>query len=316
MGKVSYASKDAVDVSFGIQEGLVEIAEITSRVHQYPPNSKTGVQGDPFPCVQIKFAKLEKDGSRTDTDVVPMEFPIGKMEKFHPGKANGPDDTEPEDLGTEVDTEGDSIYAVTDGTGLAKTCKWIRFTESLEQKGFKPEVLANGFLPELLGTKVEVKTVTLPKMPNSTSDKDPTALVVTRILHFPYDKNGKAPAGKKPASPASKPATQSAAASTGKSPASAPASPAAVNDDHATIATELVTDFCTANAGTEQERKKLQAHVQTLMMRNKRPIGMHKPVMELVKSEDWLTEQAGDESSTLYGKLAVDGANIMIAAAE
>ncbi len=297
MPKVSCASKDAVEVSLGIQEGVIEITKAVVRVHQYPPNRKTGEQGDPFPCVQITAVCCDKNGERTSDDEIKEELALGSLDKFHPGKASGPDDNDPEDQGYEVDSEGNCIYATEDGARLNKRCKWIILADSLEQHGFKPEVLGNGYMPDLVGLKCEVKTEAGYKIPGRTYQKDPTHLVVTRILQFPYDKKkAKAGAGAKAAS---KPAAAASATA-------APAAPAASGEEG--IALNMLTAVADEYAGQgDIERKKLQTAVQTKMMRGKVPINMHKPVLALVKDDEWLgrvtTEQ---EDSPVFGRIVVD----------
>lgn len=312
MPKVSCAAKDAVEVSLGIQEGVVEIVGAVVKVHQYPPNRRSGEQGDPFPCVQLTVVRCDKNGERISTDEIKEELGIGKLDKFHPGKAENAADNDPEDLGEEVDTEGNCIYATDANSHLNKKCKWILFADSLEQKGFKPEVLQNGYMTDLVGLKVEVKTETLPRTPGYKGDKDPTALVATRILQFPYDKKGKASAKAPAKSQAKPPASASAPA---------PAATPSTSGTDEEIALSMLGAVADEYAGQEEaiERRKLQTAVQTKLMRLKVPVKQHKGILDLVKNDEWLQAKTAEEDdSPVFGRIVVDfeAATVMFAAKE
>jgi hypothetical protein len=318
MPRASMASKDAVDVSFGIQEGVVEIVKAITKVHQFPPNKQSGEQGDPFPCVQLTVVRCDNDGKRTSDDEITEELGVGKIEKFHPGKAAGPDDDDPEDLGDEVDTEGNCIFVANEGDHFAKTCKWIRFASSLEDKGFKPEVLGHGYMPDLVGMVVKVKTDTLPRTPGYTGKKDPTALVADKILVFPYDKKKGGKTNSAPAKSTSG-ASKSGPAPAGKKDAGTTTNPYQ-GDDAEAIAIHALGEMVVEYAGQEGiERKKLQTGVQTRLMRNKVPVKQHPVILGMVKDDEWLRKvTAEDEDSKIFGKISVDfdESTAMFAAAE
>jgi hypothetical protein len=301
MPKVSMSAKDAVDVSFGIQEGTVEITKCVTKVHQFPPNKQTGDQGDPFPCVQLTVVRCDSDGKRISEDEITEELGVGKLEKFHPGKADSADDESPEDLGTEVETEGNCIYAVGEGDHFAKTCKWIRFAESLEAKGFKSEVLGRGFMPDMVGMVLKVKTDTLPRTPGYTGKKDPTALVAEKILVFPYDK-------KKGKGAPAKGSSSGSGSSTSKTESKSESKPESKGDDAESVALKYLAEVAAEYAGKDGiERKKLQTAVQTRLMRNKVPAKSHPDILGKVKDDEWLTKvTVEDEDSPVYGKIMVD----------
>lgn len=288
MAKVSFASKDASAGGIGVQEGPVEVMQAEVRVHQFPPNRETGEQGDPAPFVVLSFARLDPtSGERLDEDAIEEMFGIGKLEKFHPGNASSADDDDPEDAGDELDTTGNCIYAVTDGARLNKNCKWIRMSTSLEEQGFKPEVLGNGFMPDLVGLKMVVKTVTLPKMANSTSKREPTALICEKVIQFPYEKKAKGAAGK--AAPAAKPAPGKAAPAAAK-PAAKPAAAAEESSDD--MAVTILKAIVEANSGKELELRKIVNAAQVRLMREKVAPKNHKPILDQLKDLAWLAEQA------------------------
>lgn len=305
MAKASFSAKDAVAVNLGIQEGNVEIVAAICKIHQYPPNKNTGEQGEPFPCVQIEFQQYDSKWNKMDEEPVKMEFGIGKMDKFHPGLATGPDDDEPADQGDEVDVEGNCIAVVSDGAKLNKKSKWIILTTSMEEKGFKPEVLGNGYLPDLVGTRGHVKSIAQERMPNSTAKNDPTALVFDRIDVFPYEAKSK-----KPAAPAGKPATKSAAPAakpTGKPatppPPAANTSSASGSDDDEVTARSVIAEVQAEMSGEEPvtlEIKALKSKTTAKLMRNKIAVNRHKGINALIGDPAWLEEQANAEAGFYF----------------
>lgn len=290
MAKASFASHDASSTNFGIQEGNVEIVAAICKIHQYPPNSTTGEQGEPFPCIQLALQQYDSKWVKSDDEPVKMEFGVGKLDKFHPGLATGADDDEPQDMGDEVDVEGNCIAVVSDGAKLNKKSKWIIFTDSMEQKGFKPEVLGNGFLPDLIGTRGHVTSIKQERMPNSTAKNDPTALVFDRIDTFPYEtkKGAKAPA-KAPVAPAKAPVK-------GAAPKPTPAAAAPTDSDDETVASESIHAIMMEVSGEDAvalDVKALKSKVTAKLMRNKVPLNRHKGILALVGDPAWIEELSG-----------------------
>lgn len=298
MAKASFAPQDASSTSFGIQEGNVEVVAAVSKNHQYPPNSSTGEQGDPFPCVQLAFQQYDSKWNKLDDEPVKMEFGVGKLDKFHPGLAASTDDDDPQDLGDEVDVEGNCIAVVSEGAKLNKKSKWIIFTDSMVAKGFKPEVLGNGYLPDLIGTRGHVTSIKQERMPNSTAKNDPTALVFDRIDAFPYEAKGKpatkpATAAKPPVKGAAKPPVAPATAA--KPPATA-ATATTMSGDDEEVAKEAVQAIMTEISGDEPialDVKALKSKVTAKLMRNKVPLNRHKGILALIGDPAWIEELSG-----------------------
>lgn len=309
MGKAGFGSKDAVAVSLGIEAGNVEIVSAVSKIHQYPPNKTTGQQSEPFGCVQLGFQQFDQNWNKLDEEPVKMEFGwgggFGKAHKFHPGLVDSADDDDVQDQGEEVDVEGNCIYAIEDGSRLNTKCKWIIFTTSMEKFGFKPEVLGNGYLPDLIGTRGHVHTVKAERMAGSTAKNDPTNLLFDSITVFPYDKKSKK--GPVPAPAAGKPAVKAAA---GKS---APAPAPAGSDDDAT-ALEMFNLVKGDLAGSELEVKSLKSKVTAKLMRNKIPTGRHKAVLAIISNPDWLISLSEQDDAGFA--FDADTSVLMFAAAE
>lgn len=291
MGKAGFSSKDAVAVSLGIQEGNVEIIAAISKIHQYPPNKDTGDQGEPFGCVQLELQQYDSKWVKDDAEPTKMEFGwgggFGKADKFHPGLAQNAQDDDPQDLGDEVDIEGNCICTIVDGAQLNTKCKWIMLSLSLEKLGFKPEVLGNGFLPDLIGTRGHVKTITLERIPGSTAKREPTALVFDRIDVFPYE------AKKKPAASAKGGAATPAKTGTSKTPPP----PAPAGDDDETIAVRTLAEVKTEQGGETLEIKAFRSKSTSKLMRAKVPTARHKAILALMTDPAWLQEQSEAEDA-------------------
>ena len=299
MPKASFDPSKATKGGVGIQEGNVVITAAVSKIHQYPPNKETGQQGDPFPCVQIEFARLD-----ADFDLIPdeatetVEYSIGNSNRFRPGQASSRDDENPEDLGTEVDVIGNTIYSV-DGSEMNQNCKWMIFTDALVKCGFKAEVLGTGWLPDLIGTKGHVFSKSLPKIPNSTSTKDRLCVVFDKIVEKPYEAKAKGKAAKPAQSVKTTTPTPSEAAAS-----SAPVTSSAFED----TAKEMLKKVAVEKAGSTLPYAKVFTAVQMVLMKNAKtvPTVNHRPILETVKRAGFL-EEFGEES----GLFVADGAEVV-----
>lgn len=109
----------------------------------------------------VTTAKVcDKDGDPVrDADDAEITFGCGRqaLEKFHPGRAEGADDDDPQDQGDEVDAEGNTLYAVEDGAQLHDSTAIVVFTKSLVKLGFPKEMLDKSYAPMFDGMKVELE---------------------------------------------------------------------------------------------------------------------------------------------------------------
>jgi hypothetical protein len=291
MPKASFRPEDAVLTSVGLQEGNVEVIAAKALVHQYPPNKKTGQQGDPFMCVQLELMKLDEDFSRTEDEPVTLEYSCGKLAKFHPGLAENREDDEPADQGTDLGAEGNVVFAV-DGAAFDQRSKFIKLTNSMVDCGFKPEVLAAGWLPDLIGTKGHLHSVPGTKIEGQTYERDPMVVVFDKITTFPYEKKGKT-AAKPPVKTAPVPVK-------GQTKPAHTTAPAPADDDNSGLVAFIFTKAVEAYRATNTEsvpRKDFQQRCHTFLMREKwegKPISprMHPAVMGQIKNDDALQKMA------------------------
>ena len=288
MPKASFASKDTYEVKAGFQEGWFEITDAKVKVFQFPPNKETGDQTAPFLAQILSIQKTDEKGRHTDDDALETILKIEKdLGKMRPGNAENRDDDEPEDLGDELDTEGNCIF-VEDGSKINNKSRFAVFMKSLEEKGFKPDILACGFSPDLVGLKGFAKSISGGKFPGS--EKEATYLVVDQITQFPYEKKGKATsaASSKSAAPAKK-----TAAPVKKDNAAAEVEEESGDDAADEAATAILVELAADLSGETKDQKKVYTMAYSRLVKNKdRDKKLDKSVQELLKKEDWLAEKA------------------------
>lgn len=287
MPKVGFSKSDLTKGGFGMQEGNAEILNAVCKIVQYPPSPKTGKQGPPFICVQLELAHLDKDWNVMPNDEPElMEYSLGrnKIEKFHPGKVTNPGD-EPEDLGSELDTEGNCIYAVDENGAIHEKTKWGTFITALQEKGgFKPEILSRGYLPDLIGTQAHFTTVKGGKFTTEEgTEMEPSILVIDKVHVYGYEKKT---GSKKP--------TTTGKTATGTTTTSAAASSKVngeltVNDEARTLALQVVRKVI-PNLTQKQDlaRPSFQKAIHNQMILDKVKVQMQKPVLELLKNDEEL----------------------------
>src|SRR5215471_4293441 len=180
---------------FGFQEGHVRIERSVSKVFQYPPNSQTKEQSDPFTALVWTATKLDREWNELpgDDNEVEVVLRMGTVDSCRPGMLKAKDfdnmNVEPEDLGDQVGTEGNCFFMEVDtklGAG------WREMKNSLEAKGFKPEILARGITTDFEGMlakfiTVEGKPYIARRGAKAGQEVKPTNLVCDRIETYPYD---------------------------------------------------------------------------------------------------------------------------------
>jgi hypothetical protein len=292
----SFKHEDAMQGGFGFQEGYLLITKSVVAIHQFPVNSKTNEQSDAFTALRWTGTKLDAEwneiaGETNDTTVViPMR--LGMPDSIRPGKLAAKDfdnlDAEPEDLGDEVDTEGNALFLE---EGAKVNRGWAIMEESLRKCGFKAEISGRGIATDFEGLVAHFKTVEGGKYiakqgKNKGQEVTPTNLVCDRIHTFPYDK---------------KTSRAGAKASAGASGASAKpnGATAAVVDDalsHAkTVFAALSNEFkkeCPADK--EIARAAFQKSLTKELMRQKINPKIQTLIMGLAKDDEKLMELAAE----------------------
>src|SRR4029077_16204327 len=120
-----------------------------STVYQYPPNRESGETYPPFLAGKLTLRRLDENWQPTEDEPIVKILRMEKdLSRMRPGHAKDRSDPEPEDLGEDLDTEGNSVFA-TENSKISANSQWSMFIKSLEEHGVKPELLAEGFLPDL-----------------------------------------------------------------------------------------------------------------------------------------------------------------------
>lgn len=169
MPRASLESNKVLQPGFGIQEGKVGVLDARFKIVQR--QKKDGTLITPMFILQLDCTKLDDKWDVIDETMVEQTDLLlgwGSKEtgedgnhkfRFRPGNAKGPDDNDPEDLGPVINTEGNSFYCEQEGDMPYADADAMIFMKSLEAKGWKTEINAQGFAPNYKGAKFEVKSV-------------------------------------------------------------------------------------------------------------------------------------------------------------
>ena len=151
MGKLSF-NPDHARSGGGIDSGIFKVNTASFKCF------KTDYK-DNILYLHLGVSVLDGKGNKVrGADDAELSFGFGtkSIESFHPGNGTGPNDDSPEDLGTEIDTEGNTIY--TEGGQANKSCAAVVFSESLVKCGFPKEILAKCWAPHFIGLKFALAT--------------------------------------------------------------------------------------------------------------------------------------------------------------
>ncbi len=325
MPRVSSAQEDAFHFKGTFADGWGEIVDAKAVVFQFPPakESKGGRSaGDQDPPGLYAAITIQRhiDGEGHKSSEQPEEVLLsiqrasrdtGLLDTCHPGNyPTGKVEGEPVDCGGELGAEGNTLFAIQDGFALNNRTKWMSFGRSLEDKGFKPEIMKRTFFPDLIGLRGYFKTETRPKFRDDQT-QDPTVFVVTDIKQYPYEIKGgakpvaKPAAGKKPAVTKAGPVPVAAAPAAAESPVAPNGSTEISAEDLAASAEDLAAAVLTETLAPTQKGalladiKKLKMHAYMAVNKHKPPIpaALKKAVQDTLGDEDWLTTM-GEVSGT------------------
>lgn len=280
MPKASFASKDAYEPKLGFQEGWGEIVEARTQVFQYPANRESGEQTPAFLAAVLLIQKTDDQGNPVEEEAQEKVLRVEKdLHKMRPGQATARDDQDPEDQGDELDTQGNTIY-IEDGAKINKNSSWMVFVKSLEDKGFKAEILGEGYIPDLVGLRGHFVTTKGEKRNIGGRDVEPAYFLCDKITRYPYEQKAKATA-RTVAKPAS-----SGTATNGNAKAAAAA--AAANDAEA-VARRILVELAPDLAGSSKDIGKVKAMAYGRLMKDKsRDRKQDKDIQTLFADADFL----------------------------
>lgn len=277
--------KNAVEsTGGGFREGNIRVDASTFRVHQpWAPEGQTPRQ--PHLALVWNVARLDEelnplietdDGSPTIEELI---FGLGgkSLAAVHPGGADSPEDEEVEDLGTEVNTEGKTVFMANTDYKLNAKSSCIMLMNSLKEHGFKEEYLDRVWAPDFVGLVAHMKTLLDPDLlqDDGKGGKRGTPYkIVDRMIRAPYDKK---PAAAKTKAPA----------------AATSAKPAKNGDDAADAAVKALSPILSKLSedldGTRLTRKALTQKISMLLQGDKKVAPtLHVPILTLVKDNAWM----------------------------
>lgn len=294
MPKASFAAKDGYEPKGGFQEGFFEVVDAYTQVFQYPVSKKDGTQYPAFLAAVLMLMKTDEKGNQLPDQEEALEKVIRiekDLAKMRPGNVTNGDDPEPDDLGDELDTKGNTIYCE-EGAKINVNSGFLVFSKSLEEQGFKAEILGRGYMPDLIGLKAHAKTEKEEKRTIDGKDVEPTKFLVDRILVRPYE-TAKKPAGKASAGKAPAGVKGAAPSATAPKPVSKTAPAPVDNEEADTIATGLVIELSAELANeTRTKNKFFTLAFSRLVKDTKRDKSNDKAIQELLKSNEWLELKA------------------------
>lgn len=207
---------DNATESTGALAGKFEVLGSVFKVHkdkEYEPRPGQTPRPASPPCVALvlKVSPISDDGERledADTRDIVLKLGSKSLATFHPGRGSDPDDADPEDLGDELNTEGNTLFISGGDVTMNAKSGYTVFMKSLQHKGFAKEKIAQCWAPHFKGLKFELATVTPDKLEaygqkKGEGNKDGeniTYKVVQSVVSFPDAK--KAGKGVKAEAPA------------------------------------------------------------------------------------------------------------------
>lgn len=309
MPRASSAAKDAYQGGRGLQEGNVKVENTVFKITEFT-NSNGDVVLTPFVTHLDYFHVDDNLQPHSDEvqsrDIVIASFPDDSGEYMHrPGNADGPEDEDPEDLGSEVGTEGNSIFC-DPPRAIRADSDWMKFTQSLEKLGFPVEVNAQSYAPNYNGLIVHVHSE-----PGREYTDKKTGEKKTLPSHWVADKiwvnpHAKGQGAKKGATAKGAAASKGAGKKAGGSKSSAkskPATKAAGGKPNGGVAASgseemlglALSSLAQTHSGTEFTLLEFQTEVTRVLKEDHgKKLMEYTPLLAKMRDADWMMAQAGE----------------------
>jgi hypothetical protein len=306
---------DAAVESTGAMGGKYEILGSVYKVHkdkEYEPKPGAPVPVTPRVIVPVcalvfKVTPISDDGDRledADTRDIILKMGSKSLATFHPGKGSDPSDMDPDDLGDELNTEGNTLYISGGSVEMNAKSGYTVFMKSLQHRGFPKEKIAECWAPHFTGLKFELATVTPDKLEGygqkkGDANKDGeniTYKVVQSIIAQPDDKKGSKK--EKKAAPA---ATTTAVAVKEDVPATTSASVPASSGDADYEAKRVLGAVAVKLGGKTKKLDQARTFYVTLYSDNKvkGDEKLKEAARKLVNDDSWLVEALDDLGCTV-----------------
>lgn len=179
----------ALESTGGGVAGKFEVLDSYFKVHrdkEFEPKPGQKPRGvETVTALAWKVTPVADDGERLeDADTREIVFKMGgkSLAMFHPAKGSGPDDTDPDDLGTELNTQGNTL-TVPEGAKVEMNAKsaYSVMTKSLKHKGFDGDKIAACWAPYYKGLKIDILTVTADKLEGYGQKKGDDASITYKV---------------------------------------------------------------------------------------------------------------------------------------
>lgn len=279
---------NAVKSAGAFKEGFVRIDFNSYKVHQAKGE-------DAIPATKWAWAVTRLADNGEDPLLDEHDEPVkedlyfsfgGKCLPFvHPGKADSVDDEDVEDLGTAVETEGNTIYLNAPDWKPNERSGLMVLTRSLASQGVKAEYLNRCWTEDWNGCVFEMKTTPPEK---GRDGREFTMKIVSKVLVGPGGKKTGAAKGGK-----------ATAASNG------------VDKNAEAHLAPILTALSEELDGQQITRKAFVNRVRAALDAAKTDSRLMVPVLSLCRDDKWLAEHAqtfdfviGDDNTIVFGQLS------------
>jgi hypothetical protein len=279
--------ENAVKGAGAFKEGFIRIDSNSYKVHQ-----AKGEDAVPATKWVWQVTRLNESGEEplVDEHDEPIREELafsfgGKCLPFiHPARADGPDDEEPEDMGTEVGAEGNTLYLNAPDWRPNERSGVIILTASMQKAGVKSEYLKRCWTPDWNGCVFEMRQ----SAPEKGRDgREFSYKICSKVLVGPGGKAKAAGAGSK---------VNSGAKAGGSS-------------DLEPLLTGVIMGLSQEMDGQQVTKKAFVNRVRAALDEKKVDSKLIVPALTLVKNDIWLKERAGlldisvSENAILFGRL-------------
>lgn len=295
---------DAAVESTGALAGKFEVLGAVYKVHkdkEYEPKPGQTARDNPkVIALVMKVTPLgENDERLEDADTRDIVLKLGgkSLATFHPGKGSSPDDSDPDDLGEELNTEGNTLYIAGGEVAMNSKSGYTVFMKSLQHRGFDAGKIAQCWAPNFKGLKFELATVTPDKLEGYGQKKGDTnadGMAITyKVVQDLCKSKGKAKKEEKTEAPPAKkgkaapPPEDEDAADDEDTP------PVAVGNDAEAEAIRVLTAVATKLTGKNKKLDQAKTFWVTMYgdPKVKGSAKLQADARKFVNSDTWLAEQ-------------------------
>lgn len=298
---------DAAVESTGALAGKFEVLGAVYKVHkdkEYEPKPGQTARDNPkVIALVMKVTPLgENDERLEDADTRDIILKLGgkSLATFHPGKGSGPDDADPDDLGEELNTEGNTLYIAGGEVAMNAKSGYTVFMKSLQHRGFDAAKIAQCWSPNFKGLKFELATVTPDKLEGygqKKGDANADGMAITyKVVQDLVKSKGKGKKAEAEAGPVAVPAKKGKPAPEPEEDDEEDTPPAAVGNDAEAEAIRVLTAAAEMCKGKTKKFGQVITYYITCYgaPKVKGSPKLIKEARKFVENKEWLVEQLMD----------------------